>query len=293
MERRSGFLLPGFADTKNLGSSVTVPYYLALDKDKDFTLTNRFFASEHPLFLGEYRQAFKNSNLIVDAGYTEGYKNTSSKKKSGSKNHFFSKFTKNFVGKKGSDNSLNINLQNVDNDKYLKLYKIDTTLADHNTDFLENSLSFTHEYEDLFLGINTNAYKTLKDNYNDKYEFILPDITIDKNIFSGNNFGNLDVQSNFQVHNYDTNKTKKSLVNDFMWDIKEHNFNNGINGKLTANIKNSNYDSKNIPKFKNDTTSDLFGAIGYLAELNLLRVDQVDTNIFLLLKYSQDFRLII
>ena len=59
-----------------------------------------------------------------------------------------------------------------------------------------------------------------------------------------------------------------------MWDIKEHNFNNGINGKLTANIKNSNYDSKNIPKFKNDTTSDLFGAIGYLAELNLLRVDQ-------------------
>ena len=36
-------------------------------------------------------------------------------------------------------------------------------------------------------------------------------------------------------------------------------------------LKNSNYDSKNIPKFKNDTTSDLFGAIGYLAELNLFK----------------------
>ena len=64
-----------------------------------------------------------------------------------------------------------------------------------------------------------------------------------------------------------------------MWDIKEHNFNNGINGKLTANIKNSNYEAfKNIQNLKY-TTSDLFGAIGYLAELNLL-VDQVDTNIF-------------
>ena len=64
---------------------------------------------------------------------------------------FFQNLLKNFLGEKGSENSLNINLQNVDNNKYLKLYKIDTTLADHNTDFLENSLSFTHEYEDLFL----------------------------------------------------------------------------------------------------------------------------------------------
>ena len=30
--------------------------------------------------MGEYRQAFQNSNLIVDMGYTKGYKNTSNKK---------------------------------------------------------------------------------------------------------------------------------------------------------------------------------------------------------------------
>ena len=44
-----------------------MPYYWDLNHDKDFTLTSRFFASEHPLFLGEYRQAFK-SNLIFDFG---------------------------------------------------------------------------------------------------------------------------------------------------------------------------------------------------------------------------------
>ena len=42
----------------------------------------------------EYRQAFRDSNLILDMGYTEGYKNTDSKKTSEDKSHFFSKFVK-------------------------------------------------------------------------------------------------------------------------------------------------------------------------------------------------------
>ena len=66
-----------------------MPY---IDKEKDFTFTNYFYLDENPLFIGEYRQAFKNSNLILDMGYTQGYKNTSASKKSGNKSHFFSNF---------------------------------------------------------------------------------------------------------------------------------------------------------------------------------------------------------
>ena len=68
--RRSRFFTSPINYTKNLGSSVTVPYYWAIGSDKDLTFTNRMFASENPLFLGEYRQAFKNSNLVSDFGYT-------------------------------------------------------------------------------------------------------------------------------------------------------------------------------------------------------------------------------
>ena len=164
-------------------------------------------------------------------------------------------------------------MQNTNNKKYLKLYKIDTILADHNKDILENSINFSHQNDDLFLGFNSSIYESLKDDYNDKYEFILPDITLDKNLMS-NNFGNLNLQSNFQIHNYDTNKTNKFLVNDFIWDISEQNFKNGLNSKLIANIKNSNYETNNIPEYKDETTSDLFGAIGYLAELNLFKETQ-------------------
>ena len=80
VKRRSGFLIPSYSDTKNLGSSVAIPYFWAIDIDKDLTINNKLFATEHPLFLGEYRQAYKNSNLVFDFGYTEGYKKTTSKK---------------------------------------------------------------------------------------------------------------------------------------------------------------------------------------------------------------------
>ena len=65
--------------------------------DKNFTVTSKLFVNENPLFIGEYHQAFANSNFLTDFGYTEGYKNTSRTKKAGEKSHFFSKFIKNVI----------------------------------------------------------------------------------------------------------------------------------------------------------------------------------------------------
>ena len=271
VDRRSGFLTPNFTDTKNLGAGLSIPYYFAIDKDKDFTITNKFYASENPLFLGEYRQAFQNSNLILDFGYTEGYKKTTEKKKSGEKHHFFTQFTKNFKSSKNSDSFFNLKLEDVSNDKYLELYKIKTDLVDFNKDILESSMSFTHEKGNRFLRINSSVYESLKDDYNDKYEYILPEITYDSNIFSNDKFGNLDLQSNFKVHNYDTNKTTKFLVNDFDWDIKDINFSSGIKGKIFSKLKNVNYETKNVSKYREDPTSELYGAFGYLTEVDLFK----------------------
>ena len=81
VDRRSGLLPPSLSDTKNLGSSVTIPYFWAINNDKNFTITNRFFIDENPLLTGEYHQAFKDSNFLTDFGYTEGYKKSSKQKK--------------------------------------------------------------------------------------------------------------------------------------------------------------------------------------------------------------------
>ena len=151
----------------------------------------------------------------------------------------------------------------------MKLYRVKSNLVDYEKDNLESTLNFTHENEDLFLGFNAAVYETLKDTYNDKYEYIFPELTIDKNLFSNNEFGNLDLQTNFKVHNYDTNKLTSFLINDFDWDFKDFNFKSGLKGKFLANIRNINYEAKNIDIYKKDTTNELYGAFGYLTQLNL------------------------
>lgn len=278
VDRRSGFLTPSFADTRNLGSSISIPYYWTLGKNRDFTLSSRLFTSEHPLFLGEYRQAFNQANLILDLGYTEGYNNTSKTKKPGSKSHIFSSFTKDFEGKNNSRNVLQLKTQNISQDKYLKLYRIKSNLVNYNEDTLENSLDFTHEEENLFFGLKMAAYETIKNISDDKYEYILPEMVLSKNLFSNSTLGSLDFQSNLKVHNYETNKLTKFLVNDLDWKFKEFKFLSGLQTKLLGNIKNVNYESKNVSEYKDEFTNEIFGALGILNEVDLYKKTVKDTS---------------
>ena len=107
VDRRSGFLIPSFSDTKNLGAGISIPYFWALNNDKNLTLTNKLFANENPLFLGEYHQAFKNS-ISNRFWFYRKVQKTSNKKRDGDRSHFFSKFVKNFNFSETSENSLDI-----------------------------------------------------------------------------------------------------------------------------------------------------------------------------------------
>ena len=292
VDRRSGFLPPSFSDSKNLGAGVQIPYYIALDRDKDLTLTSKLFVDENPLIFGQYRQAFAKSNLLFDFGYTQGYKKTSDTKRAGDKTHFFSNFVKNFKGNKGSNNSIEFNLQNVSNDKYLKLYKIESDLVNYETETLENSLSFAHENSDLFFGVKASAFRTLKESYNDRFEYILPDIVVDKNLFSNERYGNADFTSNVNIHNYDTNKQENLFVNDINWKFKNFNYSSGLKGKVLGKLKNINYETKNAFAYKENTTSELFGAIGYLTEIDFFKQTENNAKHLLtpkaLFRYSPD-----
>ena len=245
-----------------------MPYFWDLGLDKNFTLNNKLYFDENPLFFAEYNQAFKNSNFLMDFGYTKGYKNTSKTKSAGEKSHFFSQFTRSFKGKNNSDNTLNLSVQDVSNDKYLKLYRIKSNLVDYKEDTLESRINFTHEKEDLFLGINANVYETLKSDYEDKYEYILPELTLNKNLYSDENLGNFELVSNLKVHNYDTNKSSTFFVNDINWTSKSIFSTNFIKSIFKANLKNINYETKNIEIYKRNTTNELFGALGLLSEIN-------------------------
>tara|TARA_E500000178_G_C17036259_1_gene763521 strand:- start:2679 stop:5078 length:2400 start_codon:yes stop_codon:yes gene_type:complete len=280
VDRRSGFLPPTLSDSKNLGSGVSIPYFFDFGKDKNFTFTNRMYYTEHPLFLGEYHQAFKNSNLLTDFGYTEGYKKTNTTKKGGDKSHFFGKFVKNYKDKKGFENTLDLTVQEVSNDKYLKLYKIKSNLVDFNQDTLENSFEFTQEREDLFFGLNGSIYETMKDDYEDKYEYNLPEITLDKNLFFNEKLGNLELQTNYKAHKYDTNKFTSFFINDLNLTSNDINFDNGISSKILANIKNINYESKNVDIYKDDPVYEIYNSLGILSEINFIKDTGISKHLF-------------
>ena len=277
VDRKSGFLPPIFDNNKNLGTGFALPYFWAINKDKDLTIRSKIFTAEHPLILGEYRQAFMNSDLVLDLGYTGGYKEATATKKSGDKSHIFAQFSKNFKGRNNTDNNLNLSLQHVSHDKYLKLYKIRSNLAKYETDTLENTLDFTHENDNLFFGLQASMFENLKDSYEDKYEYIYPDAALSTNLFN-NQFGSLDFQTNYKAHNFDTNKHTKFLINDFDWKFKRFYFPSGLQGRFLGKIRNVNYEAKNTTfkktgasLFKEDPTNELFGAIGYLTEIDLIK----------------------
>ena len=273
VKRRSGFLVPTFTNSKNLNTGIKIPYFWAINDDKNFTLNSSLYSTDHPLLVGEYHQAFANAELITNFGYTKGYKKTSSKKKMGDKSHFFSKFTKKFTTDK-SENNINFSLQQVADNKYLKLYKIDSTLIDYQKDRLQSEINFTSENENSFFEFNSSVIETLKDNYNDKYEYIFPDISYDKNLLNDLKFGNLNLKSNYLSHNYNTNITENFFINDFNWNSKNLINKSGFKNKFLANIRNINYEVKNFELmnqdiYKKDTKSELYSALGFMSELNL------------------------
>ena len=270
VKRRSGFLTPSFKNVKSLGASTTIPYFYAINDDKDLTISNKIFSENHPLILAEYRQAFKDASLVVDLAYTEGLKKTDAKKNTGQRSHSFLRFIKNFENNERA-NELELNLENISNRKYLKTYKIQTDLVNSDENILENYLKFNSTGEDDFFGIEASVFKSLKKDNSEKYEYILPSATYSKNIISGNTVGNIDLTSNFKIENNDTNKTNRTLINDFAWNYKDMFFKNGIKSKIFSEIKNVNYDSKNIEGLKSDQNSEVFGALGYLSEIDFYK----------------------
>ena len=270
VKRRSGFLIPSFKNVKSLGASTTIPYFYAINDDKNLTISNKIFSEHHPLVLAEYQQAFKDASLVVDLAYTEGLKKSDTKKDIGQRSHGFLRFIKNFENNKRA-NELELNLENISNRKYLKTYKIQTDLVNSDENILENYLKFNSTGEDNFFGIEASVFESLKKDSSEKYEYILPSATYSKNIISDNTVGNIDFTSNFKIENTDTNKTNRTLINDFAWNYKDMYFENGIKSKIFSEIKNVNYDSKNIKGLKNDQNSEVFGALGYLSEIDFYK----------------------
>ena len=90
MKRKSGFLPPVIKTIENLGRTIKTPYFLAISKNKDMTITPLYYFDENHIYNTSYRQAFKNGFLNLETSYTEGYKRLDQVGRTeGSRNYFY------------------------------------------------------------------------------------------------------------------------------------------------------------------------------------------------------------
>ena len=107
VDRRSGFLPPSFSNSKNLGSSISIPYFWALSDDKNFTFTSRYYVSENPLLMVNTIKHLKTHFYLQILDLLRVIKKQPLRKK-GDKSHLFSKFSKNFNLTEDSENLLKL-----------------------------------------------------------------------------------------------------------------------------------------------------------------------------------------
>ena len=92
VKRQSGLLKPQINNSNALGSSLTLPYFKVISENKDLTFTPVLFDDSTSMLTTEYREVRKNSKILADFGYVDGYKSITTNKKN-SLSHLFVSLT--------------------------------------------------------------------------------------------------------------------------------------------------------------------------------------------------------
>ena len=171
-------------------------------ENKDITLSPRFFAEDKLLIQSEFRQKNKNSGHTIDLSqFVSNEENT--------KGHLFYNLNKNYENDNFSDVELNIKLEQVSDETYLKAYKIESPII-NNTSNLINSLGIDLFGEKLSMSTNLDIYEDLSKQDSDKYEHV-PNFSFSKILNENNTFN-----SKGYYKNYNTNITEKVLINNLI-----------------------------------------------------------------------------
>ena len=243
VKRQTGFLIPRLQDNSVTGLSLKLPYFIAVAENKDITLTPRFFNDDKFLLQSEFRQQNKNSDHIADI--SQFISNEKS-----SKGHLFYNLKKNYQSKNFDDIELDIKLEQVTDDTYLKAYKIESPII-KSTSSLINSVGIDLYKENQTISTNLDVYEDLSKTNNDRYEYV-PNFSFSKIISDNYSF-----RSSGYYKNYNTNITEKVIINSLEFNSISKYFDNGLVNENKFQVKNVNSEAKNSKKFKNKDTSSL------------------------------------
>ena len=268
VKRQSGFLMPSFKSSNNSGTSIQIPYYKVISDRKDFTLFPRIFFDNEILLQSEYRQANKNSDLVLDFSVNKSENVT--------KNHFFGDLSSN-----KQNQILNLHLESVSNDTYLKKNNITSALIDDNS-ALHSYMNYSSFNENSTFDISFEVFEDLNKETNDRYEYLFPNFNYEKYLYTNSNInGDLIFNTRGFQKNYNTNSDEKVLIND----IKYSSFskiNSNIDGLITNYnllLRNLNSDTENSEEFKNGDDQQLLSTFIFESKLPLKKENEKSTSL--------------
>jgi len=249
VQRKSGFLSPGFSNLGQIGNLIKIPYFFAISENRDLTLTPIYYFEQHPLLLAEYREQFKNGDFSLEAGVTQGYKKTNATYTSGSRNHLFANYNQSFLNKVLDNDNLNIKVQKVNNSTYLKVNKINSKddkfkriLIKEDLTELTNEIKLNSYTADQKLNFRVAANQNIGiSKKSDQYQYVYPEINFQKNNLFNETLYQANIDSTFRQINSNTNQNKSSVINNFNVNSENYYLDNGIGYKFLGQIKNINY----------------------------------------------------
>ena len=263
VKRQSGFLMPSFQNSNNSGTSIQIPYYKVISERKDLTLFPRLFLDNEALLQTEYRQANKNSDLVLDLSVNKDDDNI--------KNHFFADLSSN-----KQDQTLNLHLETVSNDTYLKTKNITSPIINDNSS-LNSYINYNSFNEYSSFEVSFEVYENLNETSSDRYEYIFPNFNYEKYLYNDSDInGDFTFNARGYQKNYDTNSDEAVLIND----IKYSSFssiNSKINGMVTNYnllLRNLNSTSENSDSLKDGEDHKILSTIIFESKLPLKKENQ-------------------
>ena len=263
VKRQSGFLVPSIL-TQNTTSYLTTPYFFAISESSDFTFSPRFYNNEKNIYQGEYRKVTKNTNHTFDASIKND--NPFISKKDTSQTHFFSKSTIETNFDLFDYSKIDLQFQNVSNDKYLKTHNIRSPIISSNST-LVSKVEFEGSKDDLEFFIDAEIYEDLtKKNDSDKYEFIFPNFNLSKILDTRLN-GSMEVESTGYNKLFETNINEKVIINKLKYKSLNSINQLGMISNFELLFNNFNADSKNSKTLKNRSENNIAGIFQFNSKL--------------------------
>jgi len=262
VKRQSGILQPEINSSNNLGNSVTLPYFKVISNNKDLTLNPTLFDGNTSMLTTEYRAINEKNKILADVGYVNGYKSTTTNKKS-SLSHYFLDIDHDLQLEDFDSSDLKLSIKKVSNDTYLKIFDQHITkssLRPDNFDNLNSSLKLFLNHEDFIFETGIQSFEDLQiENKSDRYQYNLPYYNYDKLVEQDYFDGAINFNSSGNNYLSETNKLETNIINNFIYNSADYISDFGLKNNYSLSLKNLNSIGKKTSQYKNNPQMEIAG----------------------------------